>query len=78
MRMNVKIAAIAIVLVGIAGAANAFEIGDVVVGYSDGYTGHDNQFHAWEHRADAEAYRSKHGDEYRAWKHDDSRHHDNH
>jgi hypothetical protein len=50
----------------------------VAVGYSDGYMGTDHQFHEWEHRSDAEAYRAKKADQYRAWKHDDPRHHDDH
>lgn len=61
-----------------AGAAYAFQDSDVSVAYADGYMGTDNQFHAWEHRADAEEYRSKHADNYKAWRHDDPRHKDDH
>ena len=64
-------------LVG-AGAAYAFQDSDVSVAYADGYMGSDHQFHVWEHRADAEEYRSKHADTYKAWRHDDPRHKDEH
>jgi hypothetical protein len=77
---SVKIASIALAFaaVSFAGAAYAFQDSDVTVAYADGYMGTDNQFHPWEHRADAEEYRSKHADNYRAWRHDDPRHKDEH
>lgn len=85
MRISLKVATMAIALAGTSlaglGVANAdgdFDIGVVAVGYADGYMGTDHQFHEWEHRADAEAYRAKKADQYRAWKHDDPRHHDDH
>lgn len=84
MHRTVKFAAIAIALAGASaiGAASAqevtFDLGNVVVGYSDGYMGRDHQFHRWEHRADAQAYRAAHTNEYRAYRHDDPRHRDNH
>jgi hypothetical protein len=81
MRTTLKSATVAIALAGLSlvgvGAANAddaFDVSKVVAGYADGYVGADQQFHAWEHRADAEEYRAKHGDQYRAWRHDDPRH----
>lgn len=82
MRNTSKIATLAIALAtaslaGI-GAAFAFQESDVSIAYADGYMGTDNQFHAWEHRADAEGYRAKHADTYRAWRHDDPRHKDDH
>jgi hypothetical protein len=38
--------------------------------------GADHQFHAWEHRADAEEFRAKHLDKYHPWRHDDTHHKD--
>jgi len=56
--------------------AMAFQDSDVVIAYADGYMGTDHQFHAWEHRANAEEFRAHHADQYRAWRHDDPRHHE--
>jgi len=60
----------------LAGAAVALDASQVAVAFADGYTGTDGQFHAWENRADAQEYRAKHADQYRAWRHDDPRHKD--
>ena len=78
MRISLKAASAAIVIAGmsLAGAAVAFEASQVSVAYADGYVGTDSQFHEWEHRADAEDFRAKHADQYRAWRHDDPRHKD--
>jgi hypothetical protein len=78
MHNSLKAVSAAIVLAGIslAGAAVALEASDVSVAYSDGYLGADKEFHLWEHRADAEEFRAKHVDQYRAWRHDDPRHKD--
>ena len=80
MRISLKIAALALTgslaVLGTAYAAEGFDINQVSVAYADGYTGTDHQFHAWEHRADAEEFRAKHLDRYRAWRHDDPRHKD--
>jgi hypothetical protein len=54
--------------------AFAFQDSDVSMAYADGYMGTDNQFHAWEHRADAQDFRAHHADKYRPWRHDDPRH----
>ena len=79
MRISLKIAALALTgslaVLGTAYAAD-FDINQVSVAYADGYTGTDHQFHAWEHRADAEEFRSKHIDRYRPWRHDDPHHKD--
>jgi hypothetical protein len=68
--------AVSIIAAGLslAGAAVALEASQVTVAYADGYTGSDGQFHAWESRSDAQEFRAKHADQYRAWRHDDSRH----
>ena len=77
MRAKMMIAAFAIA--GSIGCAAAyaddnFDINQVSIAYADGYMGTDHQFHVWEHRADAEAFRAKHLDRYRAWRHDDAKH----
>jgi hypothetical protein len=53
-----------------------FNMGNVTVAYADGYIDRNQQFHDWDHRADAEQYRAKNPDHYRSWRHDDPRHHD--
>ena len=58
--------------------AFAFQDRDVTIAYADGYTGTDGQFHAWEHRSDAEGFRAQHADKYRPWRHDDPRHKNDH
>ena len=75
MRTRMKIAAFAFAVAALgAGPALALQDSDVQMAYADGYMGTDNQFHAWEHRADAQAFRAKHPDQYKAWRHDDPRH----
>jgi hypothetical protein len=78
MRISLKAVSAAIVIAGmsLAGAAVAYEAGQVSIAFADGYMGTDNQFHEWEHRADAQDFRAKHADQYRAWRHDDPRHKD--
>jgi hypothetical protein len=78
MHISLKAVSAAIVIAGmsLAGAAVALEASEVSVAYADGYVGTDNQFHEWEHRADAQDFRAKHADKYRAWRHDDPRHKD--
>ena len=82
MQISWKIAAMCAVLMGapcaglgVAQAQDAtFDVGSVSVGYADGYMDQNHQFHVWEHRADAEQFRAKRADAYRAWRHDDPRH----
>ena len=62
-------------------AANAavgvsFDIGNVSVGYSDGYYDKDHNWHRWAHAADARHYRAAHKDAYHTWRHDDPKHQD--
>jgi hypothetical protein len=82
MQVGSKMATVAVVLVGLtlvgASAASAYQESDVSIAYADGYMGTDGQFHVWEHRADAEQFRAKHLDQYRAWRHDDPRHQGDH
>jgi hypothetical protein len=56
----------------------SFDIGNVAVGYSDGYYDNDRHWHRWAHRADATHYRAAHADQYHTWRHDDPKHPDNH
>ena len=86
MRMILKGAAIAVALAGAAlgsaVTANAavgvsFDIGNVAVGYSDGYMGTDQQYHRWAHASDAKRFRTAHKDQYHGYRHDDPKHHDN-
>ena len=81
--MNFKTAAILTVLGSALAVSSAnaavtvgFDIGNVALGYSDGYYDNDHHFHRWAHRADMNAWRSAHGEGYHAWRHDDKRHHD--
>ena len=80
MRINLTLAALALTgglaMLGTAYADDAFDANQVTIAYSDGYMGADHQFHAWEHRADAEEYRAKHLDHYHPWRHDDTHHKD--
>jgi len=85
--MNIKLAAALIALtgatLGLSGGANAaarvtFDLGNVTLGYSDGYYDRDHHWHRWAHRSDAEQYRNMHAENYHEWRHDDRRHHDDH
>ena len=65
------------------GSANAavgvsFDIGNVAVGYSDGYYDNDHHWHRWAHHADATHYRAAHADQYHTWRHNDPKHRDDH
>jgi hypothetical protein len=86
MKINFKGAAMALAFaaatLGSAVTANAaagisFDIGNVAVGYSDGYMGNDHQYHRWAHASDASRFRAAHKDQYHGYKHNDTRHHDN-
>ena len=53
-----------------------FDIGNVAIGYTDGYYDRDHHWHHWQHRADMERWRHDHDSDYHAWRHDDRHHHD--
>jgi hypothetical protein len=53
----------------------SFDIGNVAIGYSDGYMGTDHQFHHWAHSSDAARFRAAHKDQYHGYRHDDPKHH---
>ena len=63
---------------GSASLANAaarvtFDIGNVAIGYSDGYMDNNHQYHRWTRRSDAQQYRTAHKDQYRGYRHNDRR-----
>ena len=69
---------LASVSLGIAGPANAavgvsLDLGNVAVGYSDGYMDNNHQYHSWENRSDATRFRAAHKSQYHSYKHDDPR-----
>ena len=83
--MNLKTAAILAIaasVLAVTGAQAAvtvgFDIGNVAIGYSDGYYDNAHHWHRWRHHADLEQYRSAHADSYHEWRHNDRRHHDDH
>ena len=57
-----------------AAARVTFDIGNVAIGYSDGYYDNDHNWHRWAHAADARHYRAVHKDQYHTWRHDDPKH----
>ncbi len=74
-------AALTIATLASANFANAavgvrFDIGNVAIGYSDGYYDNDHNWHRWAHPADARHYRAAHKDQYHTWRHDDPKHRD--
>jgi hypothetical protein len=65
-------------LAGTAGASAAvgvtFDIGNVALGYSDGYWDNNHHWHKWAHRADMLRYQKEHHENYHSWRHDDPKH----
>lgn len=55
-------------------ASVTFDIGNVAVGYTDGYYDNDHHWHRWAHRADATRFRRAHKDQYHGYRHDDPKH----
>jgi hypothetical protein len=78
MHKTLAIAAIALSFAGanfaITHAAHAdsvrFNVGDVAIGYSDGYWDRGHHWHGWRNDHDREAYRADKHAEYHEWKHD--------
>jgi len=66
----------AIVTVALAAAPAAFaqsvtfDVGNVAIGYNDGYWDRGHTWHAWDQPAHRDAYRVAKGAEYHEWKHD--------
>jgi hypothetical protein len=73
------VAGAALVGGGTANAANVrarFDIGNVAVGFSDGYYDNDHNFHRWARSSDARRYRVAHKEQYHTWRHNDPKHPD--
>jgi hypothetical protein len=80
MRTFTKCIAAALILgmsVGVANAAISvgFDLGNVAIGYSDGYYDNAHHWHAWRRHDDMMAYRNAHADNYHEWRHNDKHHH---
>jgi hypothetical protein len=52
-----------------------FDIGNVAIGYNDGYYDNAHHWHRWAHPDDMAHFRAAHGDAYHEWRHDDKNHH---
>jgi len=81
--MNFKTAAILTVLGSALTISSAhaavtvrFDLGNVRMGYTDGYYDNDNHWHRWRHHSDLMRFRQAHGDMYHQWRHNDRRHRD--
>jgi hypothetical protein len=75
MHKSLKAAVLALAISGAAaGVAYAdsvtFSVGDVAIGYSDGYWDRAHQWHAWERTEHRDTYRAAKNAEYHEWKHD--------
>ncbi len=46
-----------------------FNLGDVAIGYNDGYWDHDHQWHKWQNTQHRQAYQKADGAEYHATAH---------
>lgn len=50
-------------------------LGDVAIGYQDGYWDGHHHWHHWRNNDDWQAYRTAHPENYHDWRHDDPHHH---
>jgi hypothetical protein len=79
MKTLLKTALVASLLIGTASVGNAagigFNIGNVSIGYSDGYYDTGHRFHRWAHHDDMVAWQHAHADGYHEWRHNDRHHH---
>jgi hypothetical protein len=48
----------------------SFSLGEVAIGYNDGYWDKSHQWHEWQNTDHRDAYKSAKGSEYHEWKHD--------
>jgi hypothetical protein len=48
----------------------SFDVGNVAIGYSDGYWDRGHVWHQWAQPAHRDAYRTARGAEYHEWNHD--------
>jgi hypothetical protein len=51
----------------------SFNLGNVAIGYNDGYWDRAHNWHAWERAEHRDAYRAEKSAEYHEWKHDRDR-----
>ena len=84
MRTSIKTAAILTAMIGAlsvssvqAAVSVGFDIGNVAIGYSDGYYDGAHHWHHWRHHADLEL-RLANADMSHEWRHNDPHHHDDH
>lgn len=79
MKILLKSALVASLLIGSVSVGSAagigFNIGDVSVGFSDGYYDSGHRFHRWARHDDMVAWQHAHADGYHEWRHDDKHHH---
>jgi uncharacterized protein (DUF697 family) len=52
----------------------SFDVGNVAVGYSDGYMGTDHQYHRGAQHSDAVRFQTAHKELYHGYRHDDPKH----
>ena len=78
MKNLLKGALVASLLVASVSVGNAagigFSIGNVSIGYSDGYWDNSHHWHRWARHDDMVAWQHAHGDRYHEWRHNDRRH----
>lgn len=77
MKRNVISAIVVASLIGITGASAAtvgFRIGDVAIGYNDGYWDNHHHWHHWR-AGEMERFRHDRGTAFHDWRHDDRNHH---
>lgn len=79
MKTLLKSALVASLLIGTVSIGNAagigFNVGDVSIGYSDGYYDHGHRFHRWARHDDMVSWQHDHADGYHEWRHNDRHHH---
>lgn len=54
-------------------ASVTFDVGNVAIGYSDGYWDRSHAWHSWNRSEDMAAYRAAKNAEWHDWKHDRDR-----
>jgi len=56
--------------VALAQASVSFDVGNVAIGYNDGYWDRSHTWHTWDRPEHRDAYRVAKGAEYHEWNHD--------
>jgi len=54
----------------------SFNVGDVAIGYSDGWYDRDHHWHAWRNDDERRSYQRGHANDYHEYTHDRDEHHD--